>query len=161
MLDPAREVYCFSREYVKSMKSLPGAKPEPVQFPFEIGAFLLNSLTLSPEGLDACREVIGRYEERGIPALVGGLSSAVSESGVEALGIASGDLNAALQAVWEDSKRKERAISGVTHAIGLGFVGVGPHVAKLFGETIGEKGLLSELGFSRKRVDRITRRCSR
>jgi hypothetical protein len=146
-LDPTREVYCFSREYVKSMKSLPGQKSEPLQFPFEIGAFLLNSLTLAPERLDACREVIGRYEERGIPALVGGLSSAVSDSSAEALGTASGALNAALQGVWEDSKSKDRAISGVPHAIGLGFAGVGPHIGKLFGETLGEKGLLSELGF--------------
>ncbi|MDA4114290.1 MAG: hypothetical protein OK474_09610 [Thaumarchaeota archaeon] len=148
LLDPTREVYCFSREYVKGMKSLPGPKSEPLQFPFEIGALLLNSLTLAPEKLDACREVIGRYEERGIPALVSGLSSAVSDSRAEAPGTASGDLNAALQGVWEDSKSKDRAIGGVPHAIGLGFAGVGPRIGQLLGETVGEKGLLSELGFS-------------
>jgi len=34
VLDPTPEVYCFSREYVKSMKSLPGPKSEstPLQF---------------------------------------------------------------------------------------------------------------------------------
>jgi len=149
VLDPTPEVYCFSREYVKSMKSLPGPKSEstPLQFPFEIGAFILNSLTLAPENLDACREVIGRYGERGIPALVGSLSSVVSGSTAEALGTASGALNTALQGVWEDSKSKDRAISGVPHAIGLGFAGVGPHIGRLFGETLGEKGLLSGLGF--------------
>ena len=146
LLDPSRESYTFSRDYMKMMKAPTGSRSDAAtyQFPFEVGASLLSSSTLAPDGLEACREAIGRYE--GVTKLVGELSDAVSGSKVETLGAASDGLAAALRESCEAARLE--GMRGVQHTVGLELAAGGYCAARVLSGTRGDRGLLSGLGFS-------------
>jgi hypothetical protein len=149
MLDTMREIYCFSRQFMKGMKEIPAGKPESrtFEFPFEIGAFLLDSPVLAPGSLDACETVMDRY--KGIPKLVNDLDDAVGECKNEKVASASKELKVALQSSWEDFKPRGAGTKGVTHGIGLGLGVGGSCASQSLGGTAGTNaGLLSGLGYS-------------
>ncbi|MGA2665202.1 MAG: hypothetical protein ABSF83_09685 [Nitrososphaerales archaeon] len=145
LLDPWSESYCFSRDYIKMMKSTTASKSDAAtyQFPFEVGVSLLGSSTLAPDGLVACREVIGRYE--GVTKLIKELDEAVAGSKVEALGAASDGLTTALGEACESARRE--GVRGVQHTVGLEFAAGGSCAGRVLSGTGGERGLLSGLGF--------------
>jgi hypothetical protein len=149
MLDTMREVYCFSRHFMKGMKEIPSGKPEArtFEFPFEIGAFLLDSPVLAPGSLEACEAVTERYNR--IPRLVDDLEDALGECKSDRVTSASNALKAALHSTWEDFKPKGAETKGVTHGIGLGLAVGGSCARESLGGTAGgNSGLLSGLGYS-------------
>ncbi len=149
MLDPMREIYSFSRQFMKGMKEIPGGKPESraFKFPFEVGASLLDAPVLAPSGLDACEAVTERY--KGIPKLVSNLDDAVGECKPERVASSSNELKTELERTWEGFKPWGVEIKGVKHGIGLGLALGGSCASPILGGTaVGKGGLLSGLGYS-------------
>jgi hypothetical protein len=152
MFDPLKGIFCFSRDYIKDMKRVPGSETNSPtdQFPCEVGAFILSSLTLVPENMEACQNVIDRYEQEGVMRLVTDLSSAVADSKLDAMTSASAQLTSALQNVWDDLRNKNGTIAGVFHGMSLAMAAGGSAAGQLLAGSPGSAtamGLLSGLGF--------------
>ena len=143
-LDTMKEVYCFSRQFMKGMKDIPGPRPPAStnQFPYEIGASFQESPVLSPESLEATKAVMDRYAE--VPRMVGALDDAVAGCKPEQVASANEELRTALRTLWEDSGKKGNAINGVSHGFGVGMAVGGSCAGQVLA---GATGLLSGLGF--------------
>lgn len=116
-----------------------------MQFPSDIGRFLMRKLHNYPETLDGCRFVCGLYEQYDLRRIVTSLQQAISEKDYSAIASKAGQLSEALDKVWADSSKVERnknAIrAGMTISLGLvGAVASGP-IGPFFG------GILGGLGF--------------
>ena len=149
MFDPLKGVYCFSREYLKGMKRLSGSGPDSVtdQFPCEIGASLMKSVTLAPESLEACRDVADLYRQEDVTRLVSELGSAVSDSKLDAIKSTSAELTEALQNVWDEARNRRTKIKGVSYGLGFGMAAGGFAAGQVLSASPESAGLLSGLGF--------------
>jgi hypothetical protein len=74
-----------------------------ITLPCEIGTFLLENLTFFPESLEACKDVISRYDHRDLHRVMAALSDGACSRNEELVRAKSADLNDAFRMVWEDA----------------------------------------------------------
>lgn len=121
------------------------SREKEMQFPSEIGRFLIRKLHNYPETLDGCRFVCGLYEQYELRQLVNSLQRAISEKDYAGITSNAGELAEALDKVWADSRRIDRNKNAIRVGMTLGLVLVGAVASGPIGPVSG--GLLGGLGF--------------
>jgi hypothetical protein len=116
-----------------------------VQFPSEIGRFLIRKLHNYPDTLDGCRYVCGLYDQHELRRIVISLQQAISKKDFSAISSESDQLSKALDEAWSDSKQLERNRNAIRGGMTFGLGLVGTLAALPFNPALG--GLLFGLGF--------------
>jgi len=151
LTDPMKAIPCFSLEYLRLMREVDSklaVNTEKALLPCEIGAFLMKQITLVPESFEACRDVIVRFQQQDILGIVQALRKAVAESDFDAVRAKASDLNRILEDVWNESRRYERRIKGVSYGVDLIMGAAGFGLGQIAGGIPGGLvGLLAFLGF--------------
>ena len=117
--------------------------PKP-NFPGEIGEFLIRKLVHCAPSLDACKQLIFKYEDHDVYKLAQGLNEGVVENRPEVVGQSSNDLSLVLADIRQDKKFANR-VKGLKIGVPVVFGVVGTLAGVFLG---GIGGLLSGLGFS-------------
>ena len=117
--------------------------PEP-SFPGEIGEFLIRKLVHCAPSLDACKQLIFKYEDEDVYKLAQALNQGIFENEPDVVSQSGKDLSMVLDHIWKDKKLPNRikelkigvpVLFGVIGALACGIPG-------------GIGGLLTGLGFS-------------
>lgn len=118
-------------------------QPEKIVFPCEIGKFLTSKLTYAPLGLDACKELMYRYDAYDLRKVQEALNLAIVENNPQAVNTSANELSEILGNVWDDKTIPQR-IKGLKIGIPLSMAAIGSVAAGPIG-AVG--GLLAGLGF--------------
>jgi hypothetical protein len=139
----------FTLQQTKLAQALPPAyRPKRIQFPCEIGTFLLKKLTYAPKGLRACNELIDEYDAYDLRKTLESFNEAIISNHPDVINKSAEELSDILDNIWSDKtipKRIENIKIGVPLSIAaIGSV-AGAVVGGLSGAAAG--GFLAELGF--------------
>ncbi len=145
MNDLRSDIKNFSLEQLKSAQDLPTEfRPKEKRFPCEIGKFLMkDKLTRLPLGLDACKDVIGRYEAYDLQRVEKALNDGIVTNRPDIVNKNAEEFSEILDNVWND-KTIERRVKGLQLVIPLSMAVIGVMAAG----SIGTAGLLAALGYS-------------
>lgn len=136
-IDSFAESVAISKEY--------GIQTEDVRFPCEIGKFLMRKLTLYPESLDACKNIISYYEENDIHCVMEALNDGVKRNIPDLVNMKTIELSTILDNIWKDADKISRRITTLKFGIPVSTAVIGAIAAGPIG---GVGGLLAGLGFS-------------
>ena len=151
----------FTLEQTKATRILPFVyQPREIQFPCEIGKFLLRKLTYAPQGLRACYDIIDHYKDYDLQKVQKSLNEAIVTNHPDITTKSANELYEILDNVWKDRtipKRIENirvgvpisiaALGGVAGTIVGGLIG-GPEGAVIGGTSgVGIGDFLTKLGF--------------
>lgn len=106
----------------------------------EIGSFLMKKTTHYPESLNACKDLISRYEENDLYNVYSSFSNAVAERNSTAIVDDKNELDVIMQNVWEDTKSVKQRADLFKYGIAVTIGVVGFSVNPVLG------GLLSAIG---------------
>jgi hypothetical protein len=151
LTSPFQTVKCISKTDVDMFRAAGGdliRMGRNIQLPSEIGAFIMRNLTLAPEGLEACRSIIEKYESADLYALFESLKSGVEDSKLDLVKSKSAELDQVLTDVWNDASTIGSKIKGVSYGLSLGLSAIGYAAGQLMaGSSGGDLGMLAGLGF--------------
>jgi hypothetical protein len=142
--DPLRPIRVFSRETLAQIANVAesyGVKGENITIPCEIGSFLMENLTFLPSGLEACKDLISRFDHRDYYAIMKAINDAVVHKDPTVLTTRSEELRSSFKLVWEDAGGIKPKISAANFLIpvGIGAIGV---IASPFIGVLGALGFL-------------------
>ena len=130
--DPLNSTLSVSLDTLKSASRM-GIKTsgllEKSYFP-EIGSYLMKKCTHYPQSLEACKEVISRYEENDLYKISSALNRAIIEKNSSSILDKTDELGNVLDNIWEDRSIKHDAtlcscgIDVACGIIGYGFGGI-------------------------------------
>jgi hypothetical protein len=146
MRNPLRCVESYSVETIRKvhqMDVLDKNKARKKEFPYEIGRLLLRELTLYPESLEACKQLVAKYEEQDVLKLFNAINSAIMKNKPDAIEENEAELSNILKNIWKDKKIR-RGIAGIKFGVPLALGVIGTVVAGFSGAYV---GLLSGIGF--------------
>jgi hypothetical protein len=118
-------------------------------FPCELGRSLMKKITAYPESLEACKYIVGRYEDEDVIQLFQAVNEGVSKNDPDIVEKNEKELSIALDNVWENKVLLNR-IKGIKFGVPL-ILGVSGVVAGYLSGNY--SGLLSSLGF--EALDRL------
>jgi len=113
--------------------------------PVEIGKFLMNKLTLSPDSFEGCRDVCLRYDQTEIQNTIHDLEQAVTTGDRQMIQGSAKTLSDALDQIWAESNvyEERRKLASV----GIGAISIAPAiVGTAAGGIAGVGGLLMSAG---------------
>jgi hypothetical protein len=148
--DPARNVFSgltnYSKEALNLSRVLPEAmRPKEIRFPYEIGEFLMkDKLTFAPYGLEACKDIIYRYEAYDLQKVQNALNEGIVQNRPDIVCKSTKDLFEILDNVWNDKTISKR-MRNIEIGVPISIAALGAIVGGLQGLFAG--GFLSELGF--------------
>jgi hypothetical protein len=135
----------FSLEDLKLQDALTmGSKISPINFPYEIGKFLMTKLTYAPLSLDACKELIYHYEAYDLRKVQQALNEAIINTKPDLLKEKSDALSEILDNIWND-KTLERKIKAIQTGLPLSMAAIGSVAAGPIGAA---GGFLAGLGYN-------------
>jgi hypothetical protein len=135
----------FTTEDIRRAHRLPLVyRPQEIQFPCEIGKFLLKKLTFAPEGLRACNELIDEYNAYDLRKVAESLNDAIIKNHPDIINRSAEEFSEILNNIWNDSMIPRR-IKGIRIGIPLSVAAIGSVAAGPIGAIVG--GFLAELGF--------------
>jgi hypothetical protein len=142
--DPLKPIRNFSREDLVNFAKeaeIYGVKGQKITMPCEIGSFLMENLTFLPSGLEACKDLISRFDHRDYYAIMDAINDAVVHKNPDVLRVKSEELSNSLRLVWEDAGGVETKIKAANFLIpvGLGAIDV---VTSPFVGVLGALGFL-------------------
>lgn len=145
MLDLRSDIRNFSLEQLKSAQDLPPEfRPKEKRFPCEIGKFLMkDKLTKLPISLDACKDVIARYEVYELEKVEKALNDGITTNQPDIINESAEEFSEILENVWND-KTIERRVKALQIGIPLSMAVIGAVAAG----PIGTLGLFGALGYS-------------
>jgi len=117
---------------------------EKAKFPCEIGSFLLNKLSLFPEGFESCRDLIARYTQEDLYRVMASLSEGVKRKRADVVNLKANELCAILDNIWKDADRIRDEVTAVRYGIPIGMAIIG----SMAGPVGATGGLLAGLGFT-------------
>lgn len=161
--DPLRDLRAdqrnFAFEDIKKVQDLPLVyQPENIQFPCEIGKFLLKKLTYAPTDMRACNELIEHYAAYDLRKVLESLNEAVVTNHPEIVSKNAEELSTILDNVWSNRTIPKR-IEDIRIGVPVSMAAVGAVAGGLLGGIPGVAagGFLAELGFkvAQKAVERF------
>jgi len=130
---------------IEKVENLPIiCRPQEIEFPCEIGKFLIKKLTYAPLGLDACKELMYHYDAYDLRKVLRALNKAIVENHHEIVNKSEKELSEILDNVWND-KTIPRRVKGLQIGIPLLMAAIGSVAAGPIG-TMG--GFLAGLGLN-------------
>ncbi len=134
----------FPMDRIKEAELYPvNVHPKNIQFEHEIGKFLLTKLTYAPQGLDACKEIMYRYDKNDLRKVQKSLNQSIVENNPQAVNSSAIELSEILGNVWDDKTIPLR-IKGLKIGLPLSMAAIGSVAAGPIGTA---SGLLAGLGF--------------
>jgi hypothetical protein len=142
--DPLRSIRNFPKQWVMEIAQdaeRHGIDVGDITMPCEIGSFLMENLTFVPNGLEACKDLITRYDHRDLYKVMKAINEAAMDKKPDLLRLESDELHRTLRQVWDDTggMKTNMAIANLMIPLAIAVPGV---VASPF------VGLLGALGFS-------------
>lgn len=130
---------------VRKSQTLPAIyHPEEMQFPCEIGKFLLRKLTYAAQDIRACYCLMDNYDAYDLRKVQESLNSAIAANHSDIVNKSSEALSEILDNVWNDPTIP-RQIKNVKRGVPISIAAIGSAVSALTG---GLEGFLAGLGFS-------------
>lgn len=153
IIDPLRDLRSdlrnFALEDIKKVQDLPLVyQPENIQFPCEIGQFLLKKLTYAPSDIRACNELIDHYAAYDLQKVLESMNEAVVTNLPDVISKSAEELSTILDNIWSDETIPKR-IEDIKIGVPVSMAAVGAVAGGLIGGTPGVAagGFLAELGF--------------
>lgn len=135
----------FTLEETKEAQTLPLVyQPREIQFPCEIGKFLLKKLTYAPQGLRACNEIIDEYASYDLQKVLESLNDAIIANHPDILNKNSREFSEILDNIWKDPTIPRR-VKGLKVGIPLSIAAIGGLASGPVGAAAG--GFLADLGY--------------
>jgi len=114
------------------------------KLPCEIGNFIINKLTAYPEGFEACKDVIGKYDQEDLYLLMDSLNTGVKLNNADLINKTKQDISEIIDNIWDDANIKSKKFfTKMTLSMGIAIIG------ELAGKIISPGlGILASLGFN-------------
>jgi hypothetical protein len=146
---PINDLLCDSisltLEDARTAEHLPSVyRPREVQFPVEIGKFLLKKLTYAAKGMRACYNLLDEYDSYDLKRVQKALNEGIVTNNPDIVAKSEEEFSMILDNIWEDKTITDR-IKNIEIGVPVSIAAIGGIVAGLPGLFAG--GLLSELGF--------------
>lgn len=131
-LSPLRLITNYSKEilaWIHSGISYGSDAPEEyeptVGIPFEIGRFLIRKMTFMPGDFEACKDIIGYYDQSDLHRLLTNLETGIKDGNVDAIAASRKELDTILDNLWQDANsiRNRMKTTEVGIPFGLAVVG--------------------------------------
>ena len=107
----------------------------------EVGSFLLKKTTYYPESLDACKNIIARYDENDLYEVYSALNTSISSRNPEGILKNKSEVALILDNVWSDTELIESNVSAYKFGIGVTCGVVGMSIGGLAGGLLGSIGI--------------------
>lgn len=144
ILDPRNDTINSSLELIMSTRYLPLIyRPQEIQFPCEIGKFLVKKMTRAPEGPRACNELIAHYDAYDLQKALESLNEAITTNHPDIVNKSAEEISEILDNVWNDPTIPRR-VKGLRFGIPISIAAIGSIAAGPIG---GLGGFLAGLGF--------------
>lgn len=152
LVDMRCDMICNTAEEIRRSHVMPTVyRPKDVQFPCEIGRFLLKKLTYAPQSMRACYDLIDHFNSCDLQKVTKSLNDGIVSNHPDAVARNAEELSEILDNIWNDKTIPNR-IKNIEIGVPVSIAAVGGIVAGLPGLFAG--GFLSELGF--KVVEKTT-----
>jgi hypothetical protein len=119
-------------------------RPQKIQFPCEIGKFLLRKLTYAPQGLRACYDLIDRYDSYDLQKVQESLNEAIITNHPDIVNKSAEELSEILDNVWNDPTIPKQ-VKNLRRGVPMSIAAIGTAVSAFTGNL---EGFLAGLGFS-------------
>jgi hypothetical protein len=113
------------------------------EFPYEIGKFLLEKMTLYPETMSGCTKIIQEYDDQELYKVFGALNEGVRKNNIDVLESKKEDMSEILDNVWNDTKRIKQKADGIKFGVSLSLGLIGGLAEGLLGT-----GVMAGLGYA-------------
>jgi hypothetical protein len=150
--DLRSDVKNYTFEELAKAQILPSAyRPKKIQFPCEIGKFLLRKLTHAAQDMRACYNLMDLYDSYDLGKVQKALNEGIVTNHPDIVVKSAEDVSEILEEIWNDKTIPNR-IKNIEIGVPVSIAAVGGMIAGLPGLFAG--GFLSELGF--KVVEKAT-----
>jgi hypothetical protein len=157
---PINDLLCDSinstLEDARTAEYLPSVyRPRDVQFPVEIGKFLLKKLTYAAKDMRACYNLIDDYESYDLRRVQKSLNEGIVTNNPDVVIKSEKEFSLILDNIWEDKTIPNR-IKNIEIGVPVSIAAIGSVAGSLVGGSVGAGlgGFLSGLGF--KVVEKAT-----
>lgn len=113
------------------------------EFPYEIGKYLLEKMTLYPETMNGCIKIIQEYDDQELYKVFGALNDGVRKNNHDVLESKRADMSEILDNVWNDTKRIKQKADGIKFGVSLSLGLIGGLAEGILGT-----GVMAGLGYA-------------
>jgi hypothetical protein len=142
-LDLTRNIRNYSIDMITDFNKI-SKKPIDIVLPLEVGKYLINKTSLIPESFEACRDIVGKYEQEDMYKVFTNLNEGIKNSKIDLIMNNINELNTIMDNVWEDNQINKR-VNYMEYGLPVSLAVTGALAGGLIG---GMGGLLAGLGFS-------------
>lgn len=111
-----------SNEEIRSLIS--SSKIDSVQFPYEVGSFLMKKITNFPTSLDTCKDMLKICDRNDLTDVFNAFTELISKNDIDAILANQSNLNEILDNIWEESQRIKTKASLAELLVSIGAVGL-------------------------------------